>query len=325
MSRILRCLILAIFLVSAVFVSLAQASSPYIRYWVICGPFNNADLDTECIKDEAGFTAFSGKVVEGKRCRAYLSCEDRVCFDPEEVFGMIDNAVAYAFIEVYATTARKAKLCLGSDDGVKVWLNGENVFTNDVVRGLIFDEDKIDVNLKTGWNRLLIKVYNNEYAWNFSARFIKRGSSDVRDLSYRPPMMYQLPVKEVEVPSAQESDPKGEQTFYAQNAVDKDRWTRWSSNWATPQWIMLDLGRAKSIKKILLNWESYPKNYSIEFSNDKTNWKTIYSTDIGDGGQDVINLKEPARARYIKVNCTKRGTPYGYSLWELQAFSEKEE
>ena len=323
MNKILKSLILTLFLLSTVFVSLAEAGSPYLRYWIICGPFENAKLDTECIRDEASFTPIPGKIIKGKRCRAYLSCEDKIVFDLEEVFGPHENAVAYAFIEVYSSTARKVKLYLGSDDSIKVWLNGENVFTNDAIRALVFDEDKIDVILKGGWNRLLIKVYNNELAWNFSARFIRRSGSGVEDLTYRPPMMYQLSVKGIEVSSTQEADPEKEETFDAKNAIDKNRWTKWSSDWSDPQWIILDLGRPKLIKKILLNWESYAKNYSIELSSDKASWKKVYSTDIGDGGQDVINLKEPVKARYIRVTGTQRGTAYGYALWELQAFSEK--
>ncbi len=325
MKKILKYLILTLFLLSAVFVGLAEAGSPYLRYWIICGPFENAKLDTECIRDEASFTPIPGEVIRGKRCRTYLSCEDKINFDLEELFGLHENAVAYAFIEVYSSTARKVKLYLGSDDSIKVWLNGENIFTNDAIRGLVFDEDKIDVRLKSGWNRLLIKVYNNEWAWNFSARFIRRGGSGVEDLTYRPPMMYQLSVKGVEASSTREVDPEREETFDAKNAIDKNRRTKWSSDWRDPQWITINLGRQKLIKKILLNWESYAKNYSIELSSNKISWRNVYSTDSGDGGQDVINLKEPIKARYIRVTGTQRGTPYGYALWELQAFSEKKQ
>ncbi len=42
------------------------------------------------------------------------------------------ESASYANIYVYSPIARDAKLLLGSDDGIKVWLNGENVYTKDI-------------------------------------------------------------------------------------------------------------------------------------------------------------------------------------------------
>ena len=323
MKRTLKISICIFFLLNFAGQIFAQTDSPYIRYWVVCGPFENADLSTECIKNEGMRPLKSGEIVGGKKCRRYLSCEAKIIFGLDELFGHYDNAVAYAFTEIYSSTSRKVRLFLGSDDGIKVWLNGKNVFTNDAVRGLIFDEDKIDIKLTPGWNSLLIKISNVESEWGFSARFVRRGSDDVSDLIYRPSMMYQLPVKKVRVSSTQEPDLEGKVDFKAENAIDKKRHTRWSSEWSEPQWIALDLGRTRPVKKILLNWEAYAKNYSIELSNNKIMWSSIYSTDLGDGGQDVINLKEPTGARYIKVKCFQRAARYGFSLREIQVFSQK--
>ncbi|MCK4518866.1 MAG: discoidin domain-containing protein [Candidatus Omnitrophica bacterium] len=330
MKKVFAFLIFTFFLLSLTYTVSANPGSAYIRYWVICGPFENADLDTECVENEADFHPIAGKFMDGKRCRRYLSCEDRIIFDLDEIFGPLDNVVAYAFLEVYSPTSRKVKLFLGSDDGVKVWLNGKNVFTNKDDRDFVFDEDKIDVELKFGWNRLLIKIYDKKGSWVLSARFVGWGGSSVKDLTYRPKMLYQLPVKRIEASSIEGVKLKDEGIFDledrgifdAENAIDKSRWTRWSSRFSDPQWLILDLGKARLIRKILLNWESYAKSYSIEFSNDKINWKVGYSTDIGDGGQDVIGFKRPIRARYIKVIGTQRGTRLGYSLWELQVFSD---
>ncbi|HDM37471.1 MAG TPA: discoidin domain-containing protein [Candidatus Omnitrophica bacterium] len=325
MKRLFKSFLVCIFLVSISInfnpPSLAEPTSPYIRYWLICGPFKDADLNTECIKNEANLSPVAGQKVDGKRWRRFLSCEDKLTFEKDEVFGPYGNSVAYAYCEIYTPTARKVKLYLGSEDGLKVWLNGKNIFTNNAVRSFCFDEDKIDVQLKSGWNRLLIKVSNITKEWCLSARFIRRGDADIKDLTYRPAMLYQLPVKKVEVSSVQPTEPKNKGMYDALNAIDKDRSTRWSSEFSDPQWIILDLGKPKSVKKILLNWEAYAKNYTIEFSNDKKNWTPVYSTDIGDGGQDVINFRRPARVRYIKVTGTKRGMRFGYSLWEVQAFS----
>ena len=59
---------------------------------------------------------------------------------------------------------------IGSDDGVKVWLNGELVHSNNVMRGVTTGEDKVKVNLKKQWNELLLKVTNGAGGWGASVR-----------------------------------------------------------------------------------------------------------------------------------------------------------
>ena len=48
----------------------------------------------------------------------------------------------------------------GSDDGIKLWLNDDLVFANDVARGVAPDQDSATLDLVKGDNRLLIKIVN---------------------------------------------------------------------------------------------------------------------------------------------------------------------
>ncbi|MUG88779.1 hypothetical protein GNP92_20745 [Paenibacillus timonensis] len=106
-----------------------------------------------------------------------------------------------------------------------------------------------------------------------------------------------------------------------ENAVDGSLSTRWGSNYSDSQWIYVDLGTSKSIQEVDLHWESaYGKEYQIQISDDAKNWTTVYSTTTGDGGIDKISF-EPVNARYVQMYGTKRGTTYGYSLWEFKVFS----
>jgi alpha-galactosidase len=56
---------------------------------------------------------------------------------------------------------------LGSDDGVRVWINGTEIFRNDVSRGCEPDQEKVDLVLKKGENRFLMKVNNGDGAYAF--------------------------------------------------------------------------------------------------------------------------------------------------------------
>ena len=95
--------------------------------------------------------------------------------------------------------------------------------------------------------------------------------------------------------------------------------TRWSSAFTDPQWIQVDLGATHTVSQVVLRWETaYGKAYQIQVSPDALTWTTIYSTTIGPGGTETLNLT--GTGRYIRMYGTTRATQYGYSLWELQVF-----
>jgi hypothetical protein len=105
-------------------------------------------------------------------------------------------------------------------------------------------------------------------------------------------------------------------TYPASAATDGNTGTRWSSAFSDPQWLQVDLGQSYNISHVTLNWEAaYGRAYQIQTSNDATNWTTIYSTTTGDGGTDDLALT--GTGRYLRMYGTARGTPYGYSLYEL--------
>jgi hypothetical protein len=108
-------------------------------------------------------------------------------------------------------------------------------------------------------------------------------------------------------------------TFPASNATDGNAATRWSSAFADPQWLQVDLGATDSISQVTLNWEAaFGKAFQIQTSNDAVNWTTISSTTTGTGG--IQNLTVTGSGRFVRMNGTARGTAFGYSLFEFQVF-----
>ncbi|MCX5209416.1 discoidin domain-containing protein [Kitasatospora sp. NBC_00240] len=108
--------------------------------------------------------------------------------------------------------------------------------------------------------------------------------------------------------------------FPAGNATDGSYGRRWSSQYADPQWLQVDLGATTGIGEVKLTWENaYAKAYQIQTSNDGATWTTIYSTTTGTGGvNDLTGLS--GSGRYIRMNATQRATTYGYSLWEFEVY-----
>lgn len=105
----------------------------------------------------------------------------------------------------------------------------------------------------------------------------------------------------------------------ASAAVDGDNGTRWSSQFADPQWIQVDLGAPAQLNQVVLRWETaHAKAYRIELSTDGSAWTTAYSTAAATGGVQTLDVT--GTARYVRVYGTQRATAWGYSLWEFQVY-----
>ena len=102
----------------------------------------------------------------------------------------------------------------------------------------------------------------------------------------------------------------------ASAAVDGNTGTRWSSAFADPQWLQVDLGASVGICQVVLQWEkAYATAFQLQTSADAATWTTIYSTTTGTGGTQTLNVT--GTGRYLRMYGTARATQYGYSLWEL--------
>jgi hypothetical protein len=68
-------------------------------------------------------------------------------------------------------------MLVGSDDGVRIWLDGKQVheFTRD--RKATPDQDRVRVELNKGWNKILVKVVNRQGDHGLYLRF---NTSDLR-------------------------------------------------------------------------------------------------------------------------------------------------
>lgn len=100
-------------------------------------------------------------------------------------------------------------------------------------------------------------------------------------------------------------------------ALDGKLTTRWSSEAKDPQWIWLDFGRRTVLHEMVIRWETaYGKEYKIFLSDDNTHWHLIHQEANSDGKIDRICLQS-SHARYLKIECIRRATQWGYSIWEM--------
>ncbi|MGB2905533.1 MAG: glycoside hydrolase family 172 protein [Candidatus Aminicenantaceae bacterium] len=147
----------------------------FIQDWNLIGPFDAPDMSylqsafppEEGVDVSQSYSGKDGLTVKWTRFAAPESGWVRL----EDLIQPKEQAVAYGFTYVYAPEERSTQLLIGSDDGVRIWLNGDLVHTNPAYRGAYPDQDRIPVHLKQGWNTLLVKVLQGSGGWGYYIRF----------------------------------------------------------------------------------------------------------------------------------------------------------
>lgn len=82
---------------------------------------------------------------------------------------------------------------------------------------------------------------------------------------------------------------------------------------------MVDLGYRYDICEVILHWEdAYASNFQVQVSDDTLNWTALESITGNSAVNDTFFLS--GTGRYLRIYGTKRATPFGYSLWEVQAY-----
>lgn len=171
----------------AICVNAAEPTGTYFRDWLLAGP-----IMLEGKEPVAGTCTTCADLIElpgsaGRRrngaphCRPAAGIPRRpdtmegLCIpgsvDLDAALGRTDGALAYAYTAFEADSTSAAVLSLGSNDGCRVWLNGEPIFDHPGARGLVLDADQIPVLLRQG-NHLLLKVEDQGNAWGFACRVL---------------------------------------------------------------------------------------------------------------------------------------------------------
>ena len=96
--------------------------------------------------------------------------------------------------------------------------------------------------------------------------------------------------------------------------------SRWESTYSDGQWIYVDLGESQPLGNVVIKWEAaYAGEYEIMLSDDARQWRSVYAQKQGKGGTEQIDLGG-AKARYVKLNCMKRATMFGFSVFEMEVY-----
>jgi CubicO group peptidase (beta-lactamase class C family) len=157
----------------------------FLKNWLILGPVKITE-DTIKPDDKAQKEAFNidyfssveisinkypaNIIIRNKEFSWKMVKNEDDAIDLNQVLGENDFAIAYALAEIKMDEPAKILAGVGSDDGIKIFLNGKLVHENWVPRPVNTDDDIISLNLKKGSNQILLKIQNMEYGWGFTMR-----------------------------------------------------------------------------------------------------------------------------------------------------------
>lgn len=91
-------------------------------------------------------------------------------FDDEELNNL---ATCYLYRTVTLKEHAKFPVTMGSDDGLRFWLNGRLLVDKDVPRGLDPEDDRVVLDLQPGVNHILAKITQGHGGWNYQINISK--------------------------------------------------------------------------------------------------------------------------------------------------------
>lgn len=145
-----------------------------LNAWWLMGPYPapKPELWAQTEKPEEGVHLKGSLLVGGKRVRweRVFTNHRNAVVDLDKHYGKPDGVAAYAYAQIEVAAAGPARLELGSDDGVRVWLNDKLVHSVLKTRKLKVNGDHVDVELVRGTNRILLKVCDAKGPWRFCLR-----------------------------------------------------------------------------------------------------------------------------------------------------------
>lgn len=155
------------------------------REWLLNGPYTvgsvSDPINHAFISDEASLSPKPG--VSGWSQSTYFT-NDRIALYDYYGTSASDKVVAYLFTYFYAPADQTAELWIGSDEAIKVYINGSAAYAYNSTRTFStssFFSEIQNVQIKKGWNKMLVKVLQTTGLFDFTLNICDVQS----DVNYR--------------------------------------------------------------------------------------------------------------------------------------------
>ena len=180
---------------------LASEMAEFLMSWQVAGPYSGVK------REELFATAFPPE--EGKekpeewRAMPVGTQPDRPWLLDLKQALTGDDRVAYLRTYVNVGGAAKARLDLGSDDGLKAWVNGVAVLANPAWRGVKVGDDQVPISLQPGWNSIVLKVVQGGGDWGACARLVGRDGKPIAGVKAKATLSAEESQQRVTAPPAE--------------------------------------------------------------------------------------------------------------------------
>ena len=176
-----------------------------INHWLLLGPFSNSAEETVGISEhgdgcygyntdllmvcggENSISPYTGQIIH-KKYSWKLLLGSSEWIDLNSYYEKNDDVVAYAYVTLNTDVEMTVKLGLSHNDGLKIFLNGEQVYENHTAQ-LVLNSIPLIAHLKKGDNRLLLKVDEKTGGWGFGLSLKTVNDKEVRGLKIKIPIL----------------------------------------------------------------------------------------------------------------------------------------
>ncbi|HOL18621.1 MAG TPA: HEAT repeat domain-containing protein [Candidatus Hydrogenedens sp.] len=159
----------------------------FLCSWSISGPYRMEDYSARRLFDEVSLPPETdlNSVKDWRILPLKVRDDGLIYADLAEYSGGEVECVAYVACKITVPEPVEGKILLGTNDGVKVWLNGKLVHSFAEGRTMIPEQDNVPVKLEKN-NILLMAIYNQGAAWEFTAKLQGISPEKVEVVPYSP-------------------------------------------------------------------------------------------------------------------------------------------
>lgn len=137
------------------------------RTWLLRGPFDRKRGEDTGSPKEFMDVAHPGALPgQNGWSQPVYFYDDKI--DLDQYYGDPSDCVVYAYATFMAPREQDAELWIGSDEGVRVWINGKVVYTYRGARRHHLPDDRVPVRLEKGESTVLVRVDQTRGRFDFS-------------------------------------------------------------------------------------------------------------------------------------------------------------
>lgn len=189
----------------------------FIPSWLVAGPVEFPLVGFGSVKDTIAIGEPNIYPVEGEYSNSILPEGENVEWFLQSIdkLGFIDfnstlewnvntkipvkiwySKAGYAYTSFESDDDKEALLTLGSNSHIKVYLNKKLVYSYENARNASIDQDTVKVNIKKGFNEIIIRVLNThnnlglaffgmiKWEWGFFARLLEIDGNPIQNIRY---------------------------------------------------------------------------------------------------------------------------------------------